>query len=124
MLTCPTCRCIGCGAPATRLCDARLGYLTGKHRDAIPRGWFNSEEADTAVHLTCDLPVCDDCTQGTPMFICGTDGCIIDSSDLCPVHAQSSPPMALFTEASLAAWRRSHRRPIEITPLTTPAPTE
>lgn len=75
--------CWWCGKPATRLCDAPIGFeAVGATR--TKSGDIESLITGTGAKFwTCDADLCDECATGVG-FICGDEA---DTIDRCPHHA-------------------------------------
>lgn len=87
--------CAVCGAHATRLCDAVLGFHAKFATEPHAVGTDPRRVVDLhRDHPTCDAPLCDDHVVQVGR-ICGHDAADrpwMDSIDYCPVHADPAFP--------------------------------
>ena len=111
--------CSECGRPADLLCDAVIG-LTGEWREEEAptrvgshlesrkrkRFVFAGLMAEASETFTCDLPICQRCSEKRPpLFICGTDGVVV-IDDWCPYHQQHGDDVVPLLPADAAPKRR------------------
>lgn len=100
--------CMWCGDPATRLCDAPIGFAAiGAMRDEAfnVTGLLTGSREDGSIQMwTCDAEMCD-CHATRVGFICGKAA---DSIDRCPFHAgmEAEPMERLIMFAPEAETKR------------------
>lgn len=100
--------CMFCGAPATLLCDGRLGYS--------PKVLDEQEIIDPLHPYTCDAPMCRSCTvQLAKMHICSRGkGCRIETVDYCPICIRDLPAYPqtvkrlIYSPGQAVTIRRAH----------------
>ena len=88
--------CFYCDAPATKLCDMKLGWPIGGfvREGSISLNRFRPIIAMGKLPYTCDRPLCDEHAlfRGN-IFFCGKEGSV-ETVDRCHEHAHSDDALA------------------------------
>lgn len=100
-------KCMWCDRPATRYCDAPIGFEAkgaARNKNGTVRQLLIGGDSRM---WTCDAPMCNEHAKQVG-FICGKDPDSIDHCPYCRENARRTEEMVMFEDEATAARRRVH----------------